>query len=210
MFDTSRYSDPSPMGEHIPPTRIETPRLVLRCWSPSDAPLLKAAIDLSIDHLRRWMPWAFDEPSELHEVEERLARYRSEFLQGAGFVYGLFDSTEAEVVGGSGLMPRVGPRALEIGYWIRVDRTGQGLATEATRALTSAGLALPDIDRTQIHVDPKNAASASIPRKLGYRLVETRRGNKQTPEGELRDTLVFECSTDLRSEAGTPGDATAP
>lgn len=186
--------------------RIETERLVVRCWSPADAPLLKAAIDMSLEHLRRWMPWALSEPSELDAVEARLTRYRSEFLEGVGFVYGLFDSAESEVVGGSGLMPRVGPGALEIGYWIRVDRTGRGFATEATAALTRAGLALAEVERIQIHVDPNNRASASVPRKLGYRLVETRRGNKRTPDGAPRDTHVFELTSEdvAASGAGSP------
>ena len=42
---------------------LETERLVLRCWRPSDAPLLRDAVDSSLDHLREWMPWAEDEPS---------------------------------------------------------------------------------------------------------------------------------------------------
>ena len=32
-----------------PAYRVETQRLVLRCWEPEDAPLLKRAIDESID-----------------------------------------------------------------------------------------------------------------------------------------------------------------
>jgi RimJ/RimL family protein N-acetyltransferase len=39
-----------------PPYRIETERMVLRCWDPADAGLLKEAIDASLDHLRPWMP----------------------------------------------------------------------------------------------------------------------------------------------------------
>jgi RimJ/RimL family protein N-acetyltransferase len=202
MFDTARYADPWTMNQPLPPLRIETERLVLRCWQPADAPLLKSALDLSLEHLRAWMPWAMNEPSPLDAVERRLERYRSEFLTGEGFAYGLFDPAETEVLGGSGLMPRVGPRALEIGYWIRVDRVGRGLATEAADALTGAGLALPDVDRIEIHCDPANAASAAVPRKLGYRLSRTLHENKLTPEGEPRDTLVFEM-TDVRDRENT-------
>src|SRR4051812_28398230 len=35
-----------------PPYRIVTERLVPRCWDPRDAPIVKAAIDSSLDHLR--------------------------------------------------------------------------------------------------------------------------------------------------------------
>ena len=35
---------------------------VVRCWDPRDAPLLKDAVDSSLEHLRQWMLWANDEP----------------------------------------------------------------------------------------------------------------------------------------------------
>jgi hypothetical protein len=48
-----------------PAYRILTPRLVIRCWNPVDAPLLKEAVDSSIDHLKPFMPWAHQEPTPL-------------------------------------------------------------------------------------------------------------------------------------------------
>jgi hypothetical protein len=41
-----------------PAYRIHTQRMVIRCWHPQDAPLLKEAIDQNLDHLRPWIPWA--------------------------------------------------------------------------------------------------------------------------------------------------------
>ncbi len=174
------------------PVRIETARLVIRCWTESDAPLLRAAVDSSLDHLRRWMPWAMTEPSSLEETCERLRGYRASFEAGDDFTYGIFTRDEAEVVGGTGLHPRIGEGGLEIGYWIRADRIGQGLATEAARALTEVGLAAPGVDRIQILCDPENAASRRVPEKLGFRLIETRMGDTHGPDGDLRDTVVFE------------------
>jgi hypothetical protein len=39
-----------------------TKHVVVRCWEPRDAPLLKEAVDSSLDELRPWLPWALDEP----------------------------------------------------------------------------------------------------------------------------------------------------
>ena len=174
------------------PPRLETARLVLRSWTEEDAPLLRDAIDTSLEHLRRWMPWAMNEPSSMEETRNRLRRYRSSFDSGDDFVFGIFDAEESEVLGGSGLHPRIGEGALEIGYWIRASRTGKGLATEAARALTQVGLEAPGIDRVQIMCDPANRASRRIPEKLGYRLIETRVGDRRSPGGAARDTVVFE------------------
>jgi hypothetical protein len=45
------------------PYRIVTERLILRCYDPTDAPLLKPAIDGSLEHLRAWMPGRTTTPS---------------------------------------------------------------------------------------------------------------------------------------------------
>jgi len=176
----------------IPSARIETRRLVLRCWEPRDAPLLKAAIDRSLPELRRWMPWAQEEPSEHVVIEQRLARFHEAFHAGQDFVYGIFDASEREVFGGSGLHPRIGADALEIGYWIRTDVTGRGYATEVAEALTNAALRDVGVSRVQIRCDPANHASAAIPRKLGYRQLETIVENALTPDGQPRDTMVWQ------------------
>ena len=73
-----------------PPYRIVTERLVVRCWEPRDAPLLKEAVDSSLDDLRPWMPWAYDEPqtvadeagSSLQRVVEPVVRAQLRPLRG--------------------------------------------------------------------------------------------------------------------------------
>jgi RimJ/RimL family protein N-acetyltransferase len=182
------YDEPAPG----PPARIETARLVIRCWVPEDAVQLRDAIDGSLVHLREWMPWAADEPRPLDETRGRLAVYAERFRAGEDFTYGIFTGDEVEVVGGCGLHPRIGPGGLEIGYWIRRSRLGRGLATEMARALTDAAFDVPGVERVQIHCDPENRRSANIPRKLGFPLVEHRVADGVDPAGELRDTLVFE------------------
>jgi RimJ/RimL family protein N-acetyltransferase len=174
-----------------PPYAIRTDRLLIRCWEPRDAPLLKEAIDSSVEHLRAWMPWAHDEPQPLSEKVRLLRRFRGEFDLGQNFVYGIFDRDESEVVGGTGLHPRIGDGAYEIGYWIRSSRTRRGLATEAAAALTRATFALCDIERLEIHVDPANAASAGVPRKLGFAEEATLRRRLPGVGTDRRDETIF-------------------
>jgi RimJ/RimL family protein N-acetyltransferase len=176
-----------------PPYRIETERLVIRCWEPRDAPLLKEAVDASIDHLRPWMPWAHREPQSVAEKVQLLRRFRGLFDLGDEFVYGIFSADERAVVGGTGLHRRVGDDAFEIGYWIHVDRAGRGLATESTAALTRVGFALCGADRIEIRAEPRNAASRRVPQKLGYTEEGTlrRRVESVEPGGPRRDVVLF-------------------
>ena len=170
-----------------------TERLVARCWEPADAPLLKEAVDSSLEHLRPWMPWARDEPQTLPQKVQLLRAFRGQFDRGENFVYGLFSADESEVVGGSGLHPRAGDCiSLEIGYWIRASAIGRGYATEASAALARVGFEVCGADRIDIRVDPANERSAAVPRKLGFvEEARLRRRLISAPGEEPRDALIF-------------------
>jgi RimJ/RimL family protein N-acetyltransferase len=165
---------------------------VLRCWEPSDAPRLKEAVDSSLEHLRPWMPWALDEPQPLEQKVRLLRQFRADFDRGEDFIYGIFSPDESEVVGGSGLHPRIGPDAFEIGYWIRADRIGEGRATETAAALTRVGLEACGAEWIEIRLDPLNERSSAIPRKLGFREDATLR-RRLPAEGApaMRDVTIF-------------------
>jgi len=174
-----------------PAYRIHTARLVIRCWNPADAPLLKAAIDASLDHLRPWMPWAEQEPQELDQKIEGLRRFRGKFDLGQDFVYGIFNRGESQVLGGTGLHTRAGEGAREIGYWIHADWINRGLATEASAALTRVAFEIDRVHRVEIHCDPANVRSAAVPRKLGYTHEATLHQRLPLPDGTLRDAMIW-------------------
>jgi RimJ/RimL family protein N-acetyltransferase len=171
--------------------RIKTDRLVVRCFSPADARKLKEAIDANLDHLRRWLPWANSEPETLDAKIERLRHLRAGFDLGNDFTYGIFSSDESALVGGIGSHLRVGPNAREIGYWLREDHTGHGLATEAVAALVRVGFEIDRLSRLEIHCDPENLRSAAIPRRLGFTLDATLRRRAFTHDGQERDQMIW-------------------
>ncbi|HEV2760135.1 MAG TPA: GNAT family N-acetyltransferase [Acidimicrobiales bacterium] len=144
--------------------------LLLRRWRIEDAPRLLAAIESSLSELRLFMPWAMETPT-LETVEAFLGS----LTPGQSMGFGLFeDDGDGELVGGSGLHDRRGPGILEIGYWVRSDRTGRGYATATARALTQVALdSFPLAHRIEIRCDPANGASRAIPLKLGYVLDRT-------------------------------------
>jgi RimJ/RimL family protein N-acetyltransferase len=174
-----------------PAYRIETERLVLRCWQPTDAPLLKSAVDASLQDLRAFLPWAFDEPQPLDAKVELLRRFRGRFDLGEDFVYGIFDREEKHALGGTGLHTRVGDGAREIGYWIASPHAGRGLATESTAALVRVAFEIERLARVEIHCDPANARSLSIPKKLGFRHEGTLRARTPRRHGEPADRMIW-------------------
>jgi RimJ/RimL family protein N-acetyltransferase len=174
-----------------PVYRIESQRLVIRCWHPRDAPLLKTAIDESLDHLRPWMPWANHEPQELQTKIDRLRQWRANFDLDQDYFYGIFDIEEQRVLGGTGLHTRVGANAREIGYWIHKDFINKGLATENSSALTRVAFEVDLVERIEIHCDPTNTRSAAVPSKLGFTHEATLRKRLLDSNGNPRDTMIW-------------------
>lgn len=146
--------------------------------TPAHAAGLRSAVHANLEHLRPWMEWAAEAPGIEHCVELTRAGVTA-WDAGTDFMYvGVLDGPAGDateggpgtVIGAFGLHGRIGPGALEIGYWVAAGHTGRGIATAAARALTSAALALPGVERVEIHCDEANGPSAAVPRKLGYRL----------------------------------------
>lgn len=153
------------------PERTELDGIVARRWEPGDVEALHQALLANLDHLRPWMSWARFEPLTLAQRAEMVDRWDREWRKGGEVVMGIW--REEALVGGCGLMPRIGPGALEIGYWVHVDHQGQGIATTAARALTGLAFTVDGIQRVEIHHDANNHASRRVPEKLGYTLVTT-------------------------------------
>jgi RimJ/RimL family protein N-acetyltransferase len=152
----------------FPAYRIVTPQLVIRCYHPADAFMLQTAVKESLEHLLPWMPWAANEPEPVETKIQRLRRFRASFDLGQDFIYGIFNPQENHLMGSTGLHTRVGPNALEIGYWIHRDFINRGYATETAAALTKVAFELHKVERVEIHCAVDNVRSAAVPRKLGY------------------------------------------
>jgi RimJ/RimL family protein N-acetyltransferase len=208
-IDRPIHADPPNATSSVPGPayRIQTPRLVIRCWQPADAPLLADAITASVEHLRPWMPWVHAEPEELEAKIQRLRGFRAKFDTDEDYVYAIFDPTESEVVGGTGLHPRVGQGALEIGYWISARHAGRGYATEAAAALTRVAFEINGVERMEIRCDPRNERSAAVPRKLGYTHEATLRARVLGVDGEMKPAMIW---TLVRAEYPASPSATAP
>jgi RimJ/RimL family protein N-acetyltransferase len=161
------------LGSARPPEEVDLGVAVLRRQQADDAERISRAVTESMDHLRPFMPWATPENATVPAQQARLVEVERSWAEGSEFVFSLLDPTRENLLGTLGLHPRVGPHALEIGYWVHVDHVGKGLATTAAGTLTEIALGLPGIDLVEIHCDVANAASAAVPRRLGYRLDRT-------------------------------------
>ncbi len=171
--------------------RIETERLVIRCYEPKDAAMLLESITASLEHLLPWMAWAEHEPTSLEAKIALLRKARADYDLGQDGMMGIWDKTETTFIGSTGLHDRVKGNAIEIGYWIDARQTGKGYMTEAVAALSKVSFEIEQWDRVEIHCNPANIASARIPEKLGYTHEGTLKKRIPGAKGERVDEIIW-------------------
>ncbi len=180
------------MNARMKTYRIETDRLVIRCYKEADALLLKKSIDESLDHLKQWMPWAWNEPESLEQKTIRLQKFREQFELGEDYAMAVFNDYETELLGSSGFHTRIEETAREIGYWVNVNHIKKGIATEIVEAITKVAFEIEQLQRLEIRCDKNNLASVRVAERAGYNLKEILIGNAKDVYGNDRDTMVWE------------------
>lgn len=176
---------PFELASPIPAT-LRTARLLLRPWAAADAAALQPVLTANAAHLGPWIPAHVATAAPLPALAERLAGFADDFAAGRAYRYALLTRDGTRVLGEADLFPRAAGKRVplpdadhvEVGYWLDAAVTGQGLATEATRALLDVAAALPGMTHAEIRCDVANAPSAAVPRRLGFRLAAV--------EGELQ------------------------
>lgn len=176
-------------GQTRPHELLDAGSVRLRRHAVGDAEGIAEAVAVSMTELRRWMPWATDEAADVDFQRQRLESTVGLWEVGSDFSY-VVVGDEDRILGVMSLMARIGPHALEIGYWLRSDSTGRGIATACVEALTKAALALPDVIKVEIHCDEANVRSASIPQRLGYHLDRIETGEITAP-GEIGRSMIW-------------------
>jgi RimJ/RimL family protein N-acetyltransferase len=185
-------------------SEYRTRRLLLRAWSPADAPYRKRAVDTALDTLRPWFPWAADDPRTVEAHAVLLAAYAGDFAAGRWWGYGIWrgHGSPGATAGDSTLIGALGvyrarhdaarPSVRELSYWLTPDAAGRGYATEAVQAAADAALGDPGVLHLEIRIDPANDASARVPPRLGFHLRERLTGDRTDRGGRPLDTLVWE------------------
>ena len=176
------------------PAVIETERLRLRSPQAGDGAALYLAIQESLPDLRRFLasvPWVATEQSiDASEIYCRNAA--ANFLTRKDMPFLLFEKSTGEIVGATGLHRAVwATPKFEVGYWGRSSKSGQGLITEAVKAVTELALGPLAAVRVELITDAENHASRRLAERCGYTLEGTLRSERRAPDGSLRDICMY-------------------
>jgi RimJ/RimL family protein N-acetyltransferase len=145
---------------------LETPRLRLRAWRPSDLDAF-AAINARPEVVR----YLGGRPLTREQTADQLARIEAHWAEHGFGLWAAEDRSSSRFAGFAGLahpyfLPAVMP-AVEVGWRLDPDLWGRGLATEAGAASLRYGFEELGLERIVSIIDPRNAASRRVATKLG-------------------------------------------
>jgi RimJ/RimL family protein N-acetyltransferase len=170
-------------GPGHPVPTLSTERLVLRAMTLDDAPALHPALSDS-DNMRLWSR------APLGSVEHTRDYIRGN-IDGEGVQCWVIARADAvdDALGWVVLMDRK-PETAELGYILRPDAHGAGIAREAVAAVLEHGFQVRGLRRIFADTDPDNAASIRLLEKVGFRYEGRLRAEWVTHIG-VRDSLIY-------------------
>jgi len=144
-------------------TILETPRLSLRELVPEDADAL--ARILSDPETMRYYPAPYDRAGVERWIERNRQRYKED---GVG-LWGMVLKSTGELIGDCGITRQEveGEQFYEIGYHLRRDYWGQGLATEAAIACREWAFQHLAAERVISLIRPENVPSRRVAERNG-------------------------------------------
>ncbi len=145
---------------------LETPRLLLRPFTPTDFEPLFAVIGDPVT--MQFYPLPFDKQDTLDWIERNMRRFAED---GSGLRAMVLKSS-GEMIGDCGPVWQDvdGQSELEIGYHVRRDQWGRGYATEAARTAMAYGFESFPVERLISLIRPENLPSRRVAEKNGLRI----------------------------------------
>ena len=166
---------------------LTTKQLRLEPVRADHASALWDAIEQSLPELLPRMPWAPETSPE--EVAEFAQRCEAGWAEQTGWEWVILRyGAVAGVIGLHGY-DRL-RRSAAMGYWIRSDLAGRGLASEAARAVVDFAFEGLGLNRVELEAAIDNDASQRIAQKLGFQKEGTKRAGDLI-DGRPIDTHLY-------------------
>ena len=148
-----------------PPT-LTTERLVLRPFTPEDAPAVHAHLaDYEVAATTASIPHPYPEGA----AEAWIGTHARRYAAGEAVVLAVTIRETGALAGSIEIRLVPGHRRAEMGYWIGRVHWGHGYATEAADALLRWGFATLGLHRVHAAHLTRNPASGKVLHKIGMR-----------------------------------------
>jgi RimJ/RimL family protein N-acetyltransferase len=187
-----------PERRRFPDAVLTTDRLTLRPFNESDVEAVLSAVADPVIHT--WLPlpdpytrrhaqlWCCDTAPAVRRTGRGLVRA----VEAASGLVGSIDLKRTDWEG----------RVTEIGYWTSASARGNGVMTEATRALARWVLDVMGFARVELRIASGNAASIRVAQKAGFVREGVARSAGYVHAGRV-DLVIYSL---IRADLGLPQD----
>lgn len=142
-------------------------RMILRPPQIEDAEAIYKAVHVSVSELMPWMDWCSPDYS-IEDTMDRLKTLPRIWDDGEAYDFAILDEEGGQVLGLCGINQIIQRHQFaNLGYWVRSDRTGEGIATQAVQLLAKFGFQTLGLQRIEIVVGEENWASRRVAEKAG-------------------------------------------
>jgi RimJ/RimL family protein N-acetyltransferase len=183
-------SDTHPVAGAMP-TSLTGRRVLLRRLEDADAPAVFAATDAARPFLTPWVHWP-QHHRTLAETRAEIRDDRLRWLRRERFTLGIFARTDGAFLGIIALNAEVTAiPSYNLSYWVAPEAEGHGYVSEAVRLIVSCAFDRLGSRRVGLYCDPRNTRSARVAERLAFVFEGRVRNDSLTPDGLVRDTLVY-------------------
>ena len=178
------------MQQVEPPVVLSDGQVTIRPYRASDVEQHHAAVCASVDEVAPWLDWCHGgyTPAESFAW---IASRPTAWAQQDAYSFAVVDAQGGAFLVGCGLDQIQPAHGLgNMGYWVRSDRAGQGIATRAARLTACFGFETLGLYRIEILMQPKNRGSQRVAEKVGA-VYEGRCRHRVVAHGAPRDVLLY-------------------
>ena len=158
--------------------RLEDDVILLRPFAEADVPAIVAACQ--DPEIPRWtsVPFPYTE-----------ADARAWLKSDEEETFAVIDGTSGELLGSIG-MRFPADETGEVGYWVKREARGRGVATRALVLIARWGCEERALAQLQLRAEPGNVASQRVAEKAGFRREGVQHGALEI-KGERRDVFIY-------------------
>jgi len=172
---------------------LESEMVLIRPFEEQDLADFFRAVRESVHSLTRWLPWCRPDYS-MEDAKEWFNRCAKHWEKGDAYPFGIFEKKSGLILGGVALNKiNSENNSTELGYWVRGNRRGEGVALAAAELAVKFAFHDLGLRRIEFLVLPENKASQRVIEKLGGREEGTLK-DRLVIHGKSRDALLYSIS----------------
>ena len=164
--------------------------ILLRPCQPEDATTICDGVRESMHEMLKWAPWCHPDYS-ISDCSSWLNSRHQMWLEGIEYDFVILDAQNRNFLGGCAI-DQINRKHnfANLGYWVRSNQVGKGIATYAVRLIIRFGFENLGFTRLEIVAALQNSASQRVAEKVGAVREGTHR-NRHVVRDKIYDSVMF-------------------